>query len=231
MVVHGKNVAFEMLEVDNYIPLLCATDCTYSRNVEFVEKTGPTSGGSREWKRRLHEHISTVSGLTEINNSTTHLSFFYLLSITAEKTFRMTFEDEVGNLYSLTGPGLLGTMGINGPAADFSNGTIEVRWNGQPDTTVILPPAEPGVYELYINESNGLVVGATDVSHVDLEATGVEVLGSVRTGTGLIQVGGTPAAGSQEFRFIGGTGNGTIVTDSTNPYNAGEWIYVLYKIV
>lgn len=223
--VEGKNVALLMRVGLEDIPILCATDCTYQRGVEFVEKTGPASGGSREWLTRLLEHTSTVTGLTKVNNNAS-LSWFYLLSITGEQTFTMTFEDDEANMFSLSGPGLLGTMGINGPATDFSTASIEIRWNGAPVIDVIPPPVPTEVHELYIT----CTPGATSVSHVDLEAAGVDILGAGRTGTGLIQVSGTPASGSQEFKFTGGTGNGTIETDADNPYNAGEWIYVLYKV-
>lgn len=221
--VEGKNVALAMTVGLEIIPMLCATDCTYQRGVEFVEKTGPTSGGSRQWLARLQEHTSTVSGLTKINNNAS-LSWFYILAITGEQTFTMTFEDDEGNTFSLSGPGLIGTMGINGPATDFSTATIEIRWNGAPVIDVIPPPQPEEVFELYIT----CTPGATSVSHVDLQAAGVDILGAGRSGTGLIQVSGTPASGSQEFMFT--AVSGTITTDPDNPYNAGEWIYVLYKV-
>lgn len=222
--VEGSNVVLSMDVSGTYYPVLCATDCTYTCNAEFVEKTGPTSGGVRQWARRLEEHISTVSGLTYVENDST-LSFFYILGLGVrreEQTFKITFTDGLGDVKTLTGVGLIGTQSINGPATDFSNCEIEIRWNQEPEFDAVDDPADECeiVNKLFLTLSEG----ATSVTSATL--SGKTILGVEREGLGQVIISGTPAAGTRECVFSGTT----ISFDSTNPGNVGgEKIYVLYK--
>jgi hypothetical protein len=222
--VEGSNVVLSMDVSGTYYPILCATDCTYTCNAEFVEKTGPTSGGVRQWARRLEEHLSTVSGLTYVENDST-LSFFYILQLGVrreEQTFKITFTDGLGDVRTLSGLGLIGTQSINGPSTDFSNCEIEIRWNAEPEFDAVDDPADECevVEKLFLT----LAEGATSVSSATL--SGKTILGVEREGLGQVIIGGTPAAGTRECVFSGTT----ISFDATNPGNVGgENIYVLYK--
>jgi len=224
-VVWGEDVLLEMLVGGSYYPILCGTDCTYTCAAEFIEKTGPESGGAREWMRRLEEHTSTVSGLTKIDNGTT-ISFFYMLQLSirrAAQTFRLTFTDSDGNDFVMQGPGLIGTQEINGPMGDFSRATIEIRWNGVPTMQAILPP-DPAVIQdpLYIS----VVAGATSVSNVLLTQSGVNILEVQREGIGHTETSGTPT--NRQFKFDGTAGS--ISFDTAIPFMAGEVIYILYEL-
>lgn len=223
--IHGRYSTISMVVGEETIPLLCATDMTYSCTREMIEKTGPASGGVRQKFKRLEEHVSTVTGLTMVDNGDT-LTFWYLLQEGAdgeEREFVQTFMDEDGNYKVLTGVGLLGSQNINGPVSDFSNCSVEIHWNQIPDLEDIEPPTPSVVQDpLYLT----LAEGETSVSHALLEAAGVVILEIQREGTGYDETAGTP--GNREFKFTGGTGNGTIAF--RDPGNApGEGIYVLYK--
>lgn len=228
--VQGKNVALSILVDASYLPILCATDCATHINRERIEKTGPNSATYRQWMIRLSEMITTVSGLTKINNDTS-VTFFYMLQLgnqLDEKTFQLTFEDDENNLFSYVGAGLIGNQSINGPATDFSNASIEILWNGYPTVDTIPAPSvsEETIEALYIP----VVAGEVSVHHVDLEQTGVTILQVRRNGLSQTETTGTP--GNGEFKFVGGAGNGDVFTDTSIPYEVDEQdIYVLYKIV
>lgn len=226
--VHGKYCVLSMWVTSQYYPVLCGTDTTYVCNAEFIEKTGPASGPARQWFRRLEEHISTVTGLTKVENDTA-LTFWYMLQTGIRREiqlFKQTFADEDGNFKSITGNALIGTQSINGPVSDFSQATIEIRWDGEPSLDVIPNPGAGGDVQdpLYID----VVEGETSVHHVLLEAVGVTILQVRRNGRSQNPTVGTP--GNDQYMYDG-AGLGNIHTDVNIPYVAGEQpIYVLYKV-
>jgi len=220
--VWGQDVVLSIYVGGSYYPIFCATDCTYQCAAEFIEKTGPESGGARQWMRRLEEHTSTVTGLTKIENGTT-VTFFYMLQLAvrrAAQTFKMTFTNENGDEYIINGEGLIGTMGINGPATDWSNATLEIRWNGAPDLTLITDPTCSNIQEpLYLTTTPG----ASSVSNILLTSS-VTILEVQREGIGHTKTTGTPV--NREYKFTSATN--TISFDSSIPFMTGEIIYVLY---
>lgn len=98
---------------------------------------------------------------------------------------------------------------------------VNIAINKGGSVTIVAPsPINPdiGVKSVWLTTtpgqstvSNNLFIGTT-------------ILGVEREGTGLTKVSGTPV--NREFSFSGNT----ITVDATNPFNAGEMIYVLYKI-
>ena len=226
--VHGTHCILSMWDTDQYYPVLCGTDTTYVCTPEMIERTGPSSGPARQWFRRIEEHRSSVTGLTKVENDTA-LTFWYLLQTAKRREsqlFKQTFADADGNFKSITGQALIGTQSINGPVDEFSTATIEILWDGEPSMDVIAPPSTGVVQDpLYI----AVVDGEISVSHILLEQTGVEILQVRRNGRSQVPTSGTP--GNDEFKFVGGAGNGDIFTDVNVPYVSGEQpIYVLYKL-
>lgn len=223
--IWGGASVLEMWVTDQYYPVLCATDSTYNCAAEFIEKTGPTSGGAREWMRRLEEHTGSATGLTKVDNDAS-LTFFYILQVgvrRVQQLFRQTFADVDGNSKTLTGYALIGTMGINQPVNDFSNCTLEIKWQGAPEQDVIPPPTPEAVFRIYL-------LGATGQSSVqDNVLIGASNLAVGRSTSVQTDVsGGAFTPGEPEFMFDDATG--TVSFDTGNPFNApGEIIWVLYK--
>lgn len=213
-----------MLVGETYYPVLCAQEYTYRCGVEFIEKTGPTSGGARQWARRLEEHISTVSGLTRIENDDNSLSFFYMLEVgirREDQTFRIVFEDDESNDVTITGAGLIGDMNITSPVLDWSTCSLEIRWNDDPDITVVVPPGIAQVQDpLYLT----LNAGALTVSDVLLTDPTVEILEVTLEGTQHdVILAGT--VGNREVKFTNGTG--TLTFEYSEVVDRG--VYVLYQ--
>lgn len=221
--VYGTGVVLSMMVGETYYPILCATDTTYDCGVEFIEKTGPSSGGARQWARRLEEHISTITGLTKIENDDV-LSFFYVLNVgirREDQLFKLVFEDSDGNDVAISGYGLIGAMGINGPAGDFSTATIEIRWNDDPDIEVVAPPGLSQIQDpLYLT----LSAGNLSVAHLLLTDPAVEILEVTLEGTQFdVILSGTP--GNRECKFTNGPGSLTF--EYTEVVDRG--VYVLYQ--
>lgn len=221
--IYGTDVVFSLKVGDIWYPVLCATNCSYECVPEFIEKTGPNSGGVRQWARRIEEHHSSVSGLSFVENGD-QLSFFYILQLAVrreEQEVRMDFIDGYGNERTLSGVALIGRQGITGPVNEFSPAEIEIRWNQEPDFDAVDDPVGGEVvdYEFFELEEG-------EVSFSDALLVGKTVLGVARSGDVYNETTGTPAAGSMEYKFTSGTG--TIAFDATNP-SLGEMIWVLFK--
>lgn len=222
-IVQGKDVIIEMLVDGVFYPVLCGTDCTLNVGREKVEKTGPTSGGVRQWAIRLEQYTSTVTGATKIANSSTSLTWFYMLQkgqLRSEQTFRMTFADPAGATVAYEGVGLIGDQNISNPVTDSSSGFIEILWNGAPSTDIIDPPTPPQVYVIYLD------FPVTDTSVTSSTLIGADVLEVDREGLGMDPEVLTPV-GSREFSFNDTTGQ--IVFNASYPSN-GERLRVLYQI-
>jgi len=94
--VHGKNVVLEMDidGLDNFEVVLCGIDCSFSRDLEFVEITGPTSGLFADFMPRKETWEMSVNGLTKVLTDA-GLTFFYMLQTAVRRSshnFRMTFQ-------------------------------------------------------------------------------------------------------------------------------------------
>jgi hypothetical protein len=203
-VIEGKNVLLEMYITasSEYVPILCATDCTFRYTPEFITKTGPNSP-AREFALRIYEWAFDVTGLTKIaNESPSSLSFFYMLQSSIRRTshdFRMTFEDDEGNDYEISGVGFVGESTINGPQTDFSNASIQIKGTGGVTIDFVADPT-PGDFDVlsdwwqssngnsYIN---GASSGETDGINYTLQSTD-EILRVWNEGGGYEIVSGAP---------------------------------------
>lgn len=227
--IQGKNVSVEIFVTDDYYPVLCATDMTFTRSPEFITKTGPTSGLFREFQPRIEEWNVTVSGLTKLENEES-ISFFYLLQTSVRRTvqqIRVVFENNVGDILSISGNAYIGQSSINGPATEFSQASIEFKGTGPfEQSSVIDPPAEQ---ECEVEDTLYLTLaeGASSVHSDLLEQANVVIVGVSRSGLVHSESGGTP--GSLEFQTD--LPNGDIYFDPTNLGNpGGEQVTVEYKI-
>lgn len=203
-VVYGTGVVLSMLVDATLIPMLCATDTTYECRAELVERTGPTSGGSRQFMRRLEEHFSLVTGLTKIENELNSLSWFYILQTGIRRevqTFELEFSDPDGANVTISGTALIGTMGINGPVTDFSSGSIEIWWD-TPNIEVVLPPVAPVIQDpIYFT----LAAGDDTYNNVLLTDPDTEILTVALEGTQHdVVLSGTPGNREVKFTLAGG---------------------------
>lgn len=148
--VYGREVVLEMLVSGVYYPVLCATDCSFTRSPEVIEKTSPSSGLFKEFMTRREEWSMSVSGLTKIENAAA-LTFFYILQTSVRRLaqdIRITFTDSDGDSKQITGTVLIGEQIISGPASDFSNCSIEMKGTGAFAIADTAPPI-PGTFDIF----------------------------------------------------------------------------------
>jgi hypothetical protein len=80
---------------------------------------------------------------------------------------------------------------------------------------------------IYLYEADAQITAGQYTAHSDLlEQADVEVLLVVRTGATYAYTSGTPV----DLQFTTDLPNGYIIFSSLIPFNAGEWVYILYKI-
>lgn len=234
--VHGKDVIVEMLVEGDYYPILCGTDCTFSRVPEFIPTTSPSSGLFREYMIRREEWSMSVSGLTKIENSAS-LTFFYMLQTGVRRskhTVRITFEDSDGNSKEINGSILIGQMDINGPFGDFSQCSIELKGTGAFVIGDVTPPIA-GVVEYFAdywqtvdgqNYISGASSGQYDGINYTLTADD-EILGVSVEGTEFYASLSTPTPGEPEFEFV--TSPVKILFPADLIFNGTQRVYVLFK--
>lgn len=142
-VVQGKDVIIEMLvEGIDFQPILCGTDCSFSRVPDIIPITTTSSGLFPESMIRREGWSMNVSGLTKIANAAS-LTFFYMLQTAVRRlaqTVRVTFTDDEGADVQISGNVLIGQMDISGPYSDFAQSSIEFKGTGGFTITPVTPP-------------------------------------------------------------------------------------------
>lgn len=225
--VLGKNAVLEMLVSGVYYPVLCATDCRFSRTPEFIPKTTTSSGLFREFMVRREEWSMSVSGLTKIQNAAS-LTFFYLLQNSVRRleiTLRITYTDDTADSKTISGNVLIGQMDINGPVSGHSEASIEFKGTGafSVGATVDPPVSECAIYGDYWSFPAGdtYIQGTSVVHGYSLEA--VTVISVDREGVAYDLVSGTPTGRQCKHNNT----TGIINFDSAIPSN-GETVWVVF---
>lgn len=225
--VLGRNAVLEMLVNGEYYPVLCATDCRFTRTPEFITKTTTSSGLFREFMVRREEWSMSVSGLTKIQNDAA-ITFFYLLQNSVrrlEVAVRITYTDDTGDSKMISGNVLIGQMEINGPISGFSEASIEFKGTGAYSVgETIDPPATAcQVYADYWSFPAGetYIQGTSVVHGYTLEA--VTIISVDREGLAYDLISTSPVG--RQCRHNNTTG--IINFDPLIPSN-GETVWVVF---
>lgn len=223
-----------MLEADigGWFPLFCAKTADFQANQNELEVTSIASSKDREFIPGMRDYTVNCTGVTTVDNTNGRVSLLYLLQggvISNTFDWRMRFIDQEADTNTILFSAFLTSGNVSRALGGaFSQSAITMRvTGGLTFSTDIEPPTEP-ICEVQTPLYIDVVAGQTSVASALLEVTGVEILEVQRSGIGYDETVGTP--GNREFKFTGGAGNGTVAFDTTNPFNSGEVIYVLYKI-
>lgn len=228
--VQGKNIIIYLLYDGQYYPVFCAKSATLIQEQEDIEITSVNSGNDREFEPGMTVTKLDVAGVTTLNNSYSRISVLYLMQLSVRRTtqsLKIYLVDNNGAEIQITFDAIITSNSFTKDLGGaFSQSATSFKVTGPITiTTPIDPPGAEVVKDpLYID----CVAGESSVHHDLLEQDNVTILHVDRSGTGHTETNGTP--GNLEFKFTGGAGNGDISFDTTNPFNAGEVIYVLYKI-
>lgn len=234
--IFGNEVIVEILIDDNYEPVLCGTDCVFTRSPEIIETTNPTSGLFKEWMIRREEWDISVSGLTKIANNAA-LTFFYMLQTSIRRlrqTARITFTDIDGADIQISGNVLIGQESIIGSSIDFAQCTIELKGTG-PFTIEDVTPPVPLVFDIIsdwwqtVNGDTfitGASSGQTDGTNYTLTISD-EILEVDVEGTEFDLVSVTPTVGKRECKFM--TSPVRIQFPSDLIFDGTQRVYVEFK--
>ena len=226
--VKSNNVIIEVDVSGTYYPFFCGKTMEFSQSQELVEVTNITSEVAREYVAGMTTASLNITGVTVMDNTDNRISVTYLMQQAirrAAQTMRIRLTDDDGGTLQIAFTALITNNTLSRAYGTYSQSSVSLTITGEPTISAIVPP--PGLVcpadPLYIT----VVAGQSSVHSVLLEATGVEILVVAREGTQFDETTGTP--GNRQFKFTGGAGNGTIAFDTTNPFNTGEVIYILYK--
>jgi hypothetical protein len=222
--VKGKNVIIELLISATYYPFFCGKTMEFTPTQQLVEITSVNSTVSREYQAGMRSTTLSIGGVTVLDNTENRIAVSYLLQIMGTvKTMRIRLIDDDGDGIAITFSALITSLGLSRSFGSYSQSSVDMTVTGDVTVTVIEPP--PGIVcfepPLYID----CVAGEYIVSDPLLDNDTAVVLEVCRSGLQHNEVGGAP--GNQEFRFT--NSNGHVQFDSTNPFNTGEVIYILYK--
>lgn len=223
--VQGKNVIIELLVSATYYPFFCGKTMEFSPKQELIEVTSVNSGVSREYEPGMRTTSLNITGVTILDNSENRISLTYLMGVMGSiLTMRIRLIDDDGDGVQISFQALITSLGLSRSFGSYSQSGVDMTITGNVTYTPIDPP--PGIIcfepPLYID----CVAGATSVTDPLLDNDDAVVLEVCRSGLQHNETNGTP--GNQQFHFNPITG--IINFDATNPFNAGEVIYVLYKI-
>lgn len=235
--VPGSGILLEMLLDGEYFPVFCAQTGRHNLEQEEIETTDINSGSNKKFVPGMASQEIEFGGLTRVDNADGRVSILYLMQESVRRliySWRMTLTDNetpTPNVAVLTFDGFIKITGYDKNTGSLSKCNVTIRVTGGVSHGSVIPdPSEPSC-EVQLPLYLTMAEGDSEVSDVLLEQDGVDILRVQRSGLGLDQVAGTPVAGTAQFRFIPGAGNGTIQVDPTNPANpGGEIIYVLYRL-
>jgi predicted secreted protein len=227
--IHGKDCLLSIKIEDEFYPVLCAVDMTYSCRQEVLLATSADSGNWRYKKlRNLSEWNVSISGLTKVDNTDGQVSFFYLLQQNirgSEQIIQIMFEDSNGNIQVLEGTVLIPELTINANVGSFADATISFEGTGSVEITEPVSDVESDVCEELLSDTWILGDGETAINGVGqngLSFAGKEILEVDREGLQFDYSNGAP--GNRQYAY-----NGTDISFEIEGNEFNETIFVLWK--
>lgn len=227
--IHGKDVLVSILVDGDFIPVLCATDMTFSCSQEVLLATSADTG---KWRRKrlrdLSEWRVDVSGLTKINNSDGQAGFFYLLLENirgTEQIIQLMFEDADDNTQVIEGTVLIPDLSINGNVGSFADVNVTFEGTGEFDIGNVDSDVDSDLCDDLDSDTWTMAEGADSISGLGQEGksfAGKEILEVDYEGTQYDYTSGAPA--NREYAY-----DGTNVSFETEAPEGGVKIFVLWK--
>lgn len=225
--IEGKNVEFQALYNDEWIPFACQTSLDFYYDTELIEKTTVSSGRFKEWAAGLGEWGFALNLVTHAAPVTTMLTVFDTLLEALRKNgldVRAIYEDTDGNMATITGHVLIPHTGITSAVEGFSEDDIELKGSGAFSLLTQLQTPPNDDEEVFPISP---VVPEGNLETVIPELVGVpvsEILSFERDGIGKqIIVVGDPT--DKQVKYVQADGKFIL----PYPAGAGEWFLILRK--
>lgn len=229
-VVIGRKMVLEIWRNTEYKTVACLQEASLRVSTEMVVTTTADSGAWDFFKPRISNWGIVCSGVYFIRNlaDTNQYMAHEFINLQARQDgldIRLKWTDEGGQIRYFIGFVYIPETVINKISTGLTKWNVEfIGSGGYTENPLYTPDAIPGEAQdpLYL----AVVAGESTVSDPLLINASVVILRVARSGITHTEVASTP--GNMEFSFNSGTG--TISFDPTNPFNAGEIIYVFYRI-
>lgn len=193
---------------------------------ETVEVTSINSTIAREYEPGMTTGSLSITGVTILDNTGNRVAITYLMQESIRRSIqimRIRMIADNGSTLQISFTAIIVNNTISRSVGTYSGSSTQLVITGEPVISSVVPP--PGIVcpaaPLYID----VVAGESSVHSALLEPAGITILGVARGPDIFDKTTGTP--GNAQYRY-GGT-DGRIYFDTTNPFNAGEVIWILYE--
>jgi hypothetical protein len=225
--IEGQNVLLRAKLGGDYIPFACATSVDFYYDTELIEKATVGMYGFKSWISGMGEWGMTLNTVTYVQPTTESYTVFDTLLDSLRKIglfIELSFEDNDGNLKTITGHVLIPHTGITSPVDGFSEDTIEFKGDGAfaINTELITPDTADTEVKTPIDFT--AAGGETSLTYPELIGATLLYVGRDGTGKEVIQ---SDDPNDKQVKFISTTG--TIFFAASDPLGPGEWILILYK--
>jgi hypothetical protein len=227
--VHGSDVVMYKKLDGNYRAIACAISCSFNFSNEIISKTDRNAGLFRKRRVRMSDCSGSVQGVTRLLNNDDTLSVFHFLEEGVRRRdgdYKYTFTALDGTSKILTMTAIIESVDIVNDFEGFSEYDIKVVATGGFEIDPLEPPAtDENVNSDWWSTTPGASTISGLSSRKSLSLVGKTIIEVDREGLEHDETSGTP--GNREFSFNSGTG--VVSFDSTNPFNSGERIFVIWK--
>jgi hypothetical protein len=227
--VFGTGVSVRAKVSGEYITIGCADRCSFQLVNEIIGKTDVNAGLYRKKRVRLGDCNGSVDGIITTESSATRLSVFHFLQEAIRRSeidMQFVFEDVSGGVKVVQGLFLVSTIGLSSDVNNWSDFNLLLEGTGGLSVTAIDPPGDvtcESIKSDWWTTTEGLS-GIAGTGHAGLSFAGHDVIEVDREGLQYdIITTGTP--GNRQAKYTGGS---TITFDPSNPFLAGETIFVIW---
>jgi len=222
--IEGKNVILRALKGVDMVPFACATSLEFYYDTEMIEKSTVSSAGFTEWAGGMGTWGLTLGTVTHILKPGYYTVFDTLLDALRKLglLIELSFDDEAGNIKTITGTVLIPHTGLSAGVDGFSEDDVEMIGSGGFTLNTTLFTPDQTEYEVQRYPYTSSVGGETSVGNailINREILSVEIDG---VGKELI-LAGDPT--DKQAKYVQGTG--TILLPY--PLSPTEWVLILYK--
>lgn len=228
--VFGTGVSIKAKVDGDYITIGCASSIAFNYENEIIGKTDVNAGLFRKKRVRISDCRGSVSGIITTSSTATRLSVVHFLQEAIRRSeidMQFVFQDPDANVIVIQGLFLVASEDLTSEAGAWAEFSLTLEGTGGIEVTEIAPPGDL-VCEQIFSDWWTTTPGETAIGgfgNEGLTFAGHDVIEVDRTGFGGLKIitSGTP--GNAEAKYTGGS---TISFDPTNPFNAGEWIFVIW---
>lgn len=228
--VFGTGVSVRAKVDGDYITIGCADSVGFNFVNEIIGKTDVNAGLFRKKRVRISDCSGSVSGIILTQNSPIILSIVHFLQEAIRRSeidLQFLFEDSLGNVINIQGLFLVETTDLSSEISAFAEFDLNLQGTGGITITDIAPPGDIVCDEIQ-SDWWSTTPGASSISGLGNDGrsfAGHTLIEVAREGYSGMEIISSGVPGNAEAKYTGGS---SISFDTTNPFNPGETIFVIW---